>query len=87
MYDDKSTWCYGWSDGGKADKRQAVMTDGEYLTTVTQESFFNYRCAAAAIEFKTNKGRVFSYEPSGTSTKWKRYFILVKLHDGEYNFR
>ena len=86
MYDDESNWCYGWSDGGKADNRPAVMTEGEYLVTVTHESFFNYRCAAAAVEFETNKGRVFSYQPLGMSTKWKRYIITANLHDEQYYF-
>ena len=72
IYDDDTNCCYGWSDGGKSDNRPAIMTDGEYLTRVTHETFYNYRCAAAGVEFETNKGRVFSYQPLRMSTNWKR---------------
>ena len=72
IYDDDTNCCYGWSDGGKSDNRPAIMTDGEYLTRVTHETFYNYRCAAAGVEFETNKGRAFSYQPLRMSTNWKR---------------
>ena len=79
VYDDDTTWCYGWSDGGREDNRHAVMTEGEYLTRITHETFVNYRCAAAGVEFETNKGRIFSYQPLGMSTNWKRLVMSILI--------
>ena len=42
---------------------------------VTHERLHNLRCAAASVEFKTNKGRVFTYCPRKTATKWKRWYL------------
>ena len=55
------------------------MTEGEYLTRVTHETFVNYRCAAAGVEFETNKGRIFSYQPLGMSTNWKRLVMSILI--------
>ena len=44
---------------------------GEFLTRVTHETLHNHRYAAAGVEFETNKGRIFSYQPLGMSTNWK----------------
>ena len=48
---------------------------GEYLIRVTHEKLYNLRCAGAFVEFETNKGRVFCYQPSAKqnmSSKLKR---------------
>ena len=71
VYDDETTWCYGWSDGGKEDNRPVILVKGEFLTRVTHETLHNFRYAAAGVEFETNKGRIFSYQPLGMSTNWK----------------
>ena len=55
------------------------MTEGEYLTRITHETFVNYRCAAAGVEFETNKGRIFSYQPLGMSTNWKRLVMSILI--------
>ena len=47
------------------------MFKGEFLTRVTHETLHNHRYAAAGVEFETNKGRIFSYQPLGMSTNWK----------------
>ena len=47
------------------------MVKGEFLTRVTHETLHNFRYAAAGVEFETNKGRIFSYQPLGMSTNWK----------------
>ena len=65
VYDDETTWCYGWSDGGKEDNRPVILVKGEFLTRVTHETLHNFRYAAAGVEFETNKGRIFSYQPLG----------------------
>jgi hypothetical protein len=44
---------------------------GEFLTRITHETLHNHRYAAAGVEFETNKGRIFSYQPLGMSTNWK----------------
>lgn len=44
------------------------MSKGEYLIRVTHERYENYSSAGAGVEFETNKGRVFSYEPRGMFT-------------------
>ena len=46
------------------------MTPGEYVVKVTHECFVNYKCAGAAVEFETSKGRVFTYEPRAMTSKW-----------------
>ena len=28
VYDDETTWCYGWSDGGKEDNRPLILVKG-----------------------------------------------------------
>jgi hypothetical protein len=63
-YSDKSCWYFG-HDGGTTDRRPAIMSEGEYIVRVTHERLdnFNFKCAAAGIEFETNKGRVFEYCP------------------------
>ena len=68
-FDDDTEFCIG-HDGGKADLRPAILTPGEHIVRVTHERFINFKCAGAAVEFETNKGRVFTYEP-GLTTKWK----------------
>jgi hypothetical protein len=45
------------------------MTPGEYLVRVTHERFENLRCAGAAVELETNKGRVFKYHPKSSTKK------------------
>lgn len=81
-YDDGTVWSNG-HDGGKADSRAAVMTAGEYLVRVTHERFENYKCAAAAIEFVTNKGRVFAYHPPSMATRWAKEQTTVEAEPGK----
>jgi ABC-type multidrug transport system fused ATPase/permease subunit len=69
-YNDGQEWSAG-HDGGKTDKRKVIFTDGEFLVRVTQEKFENYKCAGAAVEFETNKGRVFAYQPERMCTNRK----------------
>jgi len=40
------------------------MTPGEYLVRVTHEALYDHETAAGSVEFETNKGRVFMYNPS-----------------------
>ena len=68
VYDDMTEWVYG-RGGGHTDKLKLIMTKGEYLKRVTHERFLNYSSAGAAVEFETNKGRIFSYEPVTFTTK------------------
>eukprot|EP00638_Chattonella_subsalsa_P010817 CAMPEP_0117800532 /NCGR_PEP_ID=MMETSP0948-20121206/14514_1 /TAXON_ID=44440 /ORGANISM="Chattonella subsalsa, Strain CCMP2191" /LENGTH=309 /DNA_ID=CAMNT_0005632805 /DNA_START=89 /DNA_END=1016 /DNA_ORIENTATION=+ len=81
-YDDGKVWSAG-HDSGKADNREAVMTDGEFLVRVTHERFHNYMCAGAAVEFETNKGRIFSYYPVVLSTRKKSEQTTIKADEGK----
>jgi hypothetical protein len=56
QFDDDTSWSNG-HDGGKTDNRPVVLTEGEYLTRITHETFYNYKHAAIAVEFESNKGR------------------------------
>jgi ABC-type multidrug transport system fused ATPase/permease subunit len=67
-YDDDTSWSVG-HDGGKTDARTVTLTQGEYIVKVVHEIFRNLKCAGAAVEFATNKGRVFGYHPAALSTK------------------
>jgi len=67
-YSDGTRWLCG-HDGGKADPRVAVMTAGEFVVKVEHERFFNLRSAGAAVQFTTNKGRIFGYFPRVLATK------------------
>lgn len=67
-YTDGTRWFCG-HDGGKADPRVAIMTQGEFIVTVLHERFFNFRSAGAAVQFTTNKGRTFGYFPRRLATK------------------
>jgi len=69
-YDDDTAWFAG-HDGGKADARAAIMTQGEYLVRVTHERFENLKSAGAAVKFETSKGRVFCYQPTALASKRK----------------
>ena len=81
-YDDGAIWHNG-HDGGKADPRSLVMTKGEYLVRVTHERLFNYKCAGAGVEFETNKGRIFSYQPLCMATKWKNEQTTIHAMKGK----
>jgi hypothetical protein len=80
-YDDASIWCHG-HDGGKEDNRPMILTEGEYLVRVTHETFLNHKAAAAAVEFETNKGRVFEYHPLNYATKWDTECTTVTAQTG-----
>jgi len=81
IYDDGQEWCAG-HDGGKADKRKVVLTEGEFVVRVTQERFENYKCAGAAVEFVTNKGRVFTYQPRAMCTNRKEEQTTIVAEEG-----
>ena len=70
VYSDGSEWQAG-HDGGKQDARIAVLTPGEFIVKVIHEKLPNFKFAAAAIDFETNYGRVFSYRPRGLCT-WSK---------------
>ena len=57
-YTDDTEWTSG-HDGGMTEERAVVMTTGEWLVKVVHEKFYNNTCAAAAVEFETNKGRKY----------------------------
>ena len=44
-----------------------ILTKGEYFVKVKHEKYFNNLSAGAAIEFKTNKNRVFTYSSKFTT--------------------
>uniref|UniRef100_A0A7S4DCY3 ABC transporter domain-containing protein n=1 Tax=Heterosigma akashiwo TaxID=2829 RepID=A0A7S4DCY3_HETAK len=67
-YTNRKDWSAG-HDEGKEDPRIAVMTQGEFLVKVTHERLINNASAGAAVEFETNKGRVFAYNPRALATK------------------
>mmetsp|Transcript_32437 Transcript_32437/g.40708 ORF Transcript_32437/g.40708 Transcript_32437/m.40708 type:complete len:837 (+) Transcript_32437:163-2673(+) len=81
-YDDGKVWSAG-HDSGKADNRVAIMTNGEFLVRVTHEKFHNYMSAGAAVEFETNKGRVFSYNPVTLSTRKKSEQTTIIADQGK----
>ena len=41
------------------------MTDGEWLTKVVHEKFFNNKCAAAAVEFEVGSIKLICVAPPG----------------------
>lgn len=79
-FSDGTAWSTG-HDGGKADDRVAVMTPGEYLVGITHERFVNFKCAASGVEFVTNLGRTFSYQPS-MATRRKSEQMQVRATPG-----
>jgi ATP-binding cassette subfamily B protein len=81
-YDDGKEWSAG-HDGGKADSRVAILTEGEFLIRVTHERFDNFKCAGAAVEFETNKGRVFSYQPIAMATGRACEQVTCKAEHGK----
>ena len=81
-YDDGKEWLAG-HDGGKVDSRVVIFTKGEYLVRVTHERFDNFKCAGAAVEFETNKGRVFSYQPIAMTTGRKSEQVTCKADLGK----
>jgi len=83
IYSDDSTWAIGHDSGGKADVRPAIMTEGEYLVRVTHEKLYNLRCAAASVEFETNKGRVFAYQPKAMTTNSKSEQTTIHAEPGK----
>ena len=68
IYNDGKVWSVG-QDCGKEDVRAAIMTEGEYLIRISHEKFYNFQCAGSAVEFETNKGRIFSYSSAKTTSK------------------
>ena len=81
-YDDGKEWLAG-HDGGKADSRVVIFTKGEYLVRVTHERFDNFKCAGAAVEFETNKGRIFSYQPIAMTTGRKSEQVICRVDPGK----
>ena len=81
VYADKSEHTLG-HDSGKADPRSLILSEGEHIVRVTHETFENFTCAAAAIEFETNRHRVFAYRPRAMTTGWKSEQMTVVAEPG-----
>jgi len=81
IYSDGKNWSAG-HDGGKADNRQVVMTDGEYLVRVTHERFRNYKLAGAAVVFESNLGRIWEYKPARMCTNRASELVTITARPG-----
>jgi len=53
------------------------------LSSPKEKIFGNFKCAGAAVEFETNKGRVFSYQPIAMTTGRKSKQVTCKVDPGK----
>ena len=58
------------------DTNPIIFSKGEYLVKVKHEKYFNRLYAGSAIQFETNKVRIFNYEPK-YSTKISKDEVVM----------
>jgi len=77
VYDDGSEWSCG-HNGGKDASGAIILSTGEHITKVVHERFVNHKCAGAAVEFHSSKGRVFGFAPPRMTTGWQSEQVTVE---------
>jgi len=81
MYTDGTEFSVG-HPGGRSALRPVIMCDGEFIVRVTHERFDNFKCAGAAVEFETNRGRRFEFSPRMLTTRLQSERITVVVRPG-----
>eukprot|EP00948_MAST-09A_sp_MAST-9A-sp1_P002002 g2002.t1 len=80
VFSDKTEFSIG-NDGGRRDTRPVILMRDEYIKKVAHESFLNYKCAAAAVTFYTNRNRCFQYKPKELTTDLKREITIAEANN------
>jgi len=81
VYDDHTEFSIG-QDGGRSDTRPVILMEDEFINEVVHERFINYRSAAAAVSFRTNRGRLFEYKPEELTTNLEKEITKAKVDPG-----